>query len=187
MSIPTIKLKVRRKSVIKGKALVRFPANVLTDNFLTVTRENGTYTFSVDYTKLTPGPIEDPSGTFIAVLDAIAGVYKFIPLSDITNGTGTGAVRIVTEAGDITVGPNTRVLVMNRIANESPSKVNLPASALKVGDIKIVDFKGNAGSFPHDVYPSGAEKFNGGLSSWQIGADGASLVFDPVPTLGYAV
>jgi hypothetical protein len=83
LSIPTIKLKVRRKSVIKGKALVRFPANVLTDNFLTVTRENGTYTFSVDYTKLTPGPITDPSTAYVAVEDVTAGIYRTVSLASL--------------------------------------------------------------------------------------------------------
>lgn len=79
----TIKIKVTPKSTVKGRMDVRFPANVVGANFLTVTRENGTYTFSVDYTVLTPGPISDPTTAFIAILDQTAGVYKEVALSSL--------------------------------------------------------------------------------------------------------
>ncbi len=41
---PIIKIKVLPKPQIRGKMDVKFPANVLVTNFLTVTKANGTYT-----------------------------------------------------------------------------------------------------------------------------------------------
>lgn len=79
----TIKIKVLRSPIVKGKMDVRFPANVATQNFITVTRANGTYTFSVDYTVLPPGPITDPTTAYIAILDQTAGVYKDVALSSL--------------------------------------------------------------------------------------------------------
>ena len=72
MTIPILKTKVLAKPTIKGKMDVRFPANIITANFLTVTRANGTYTFGVDYTVLTAGPIADPTTAYIAINETIA-------------------------------------------------------------------------------------------------------------------
>lgn len=83
MSAPIIKIKVTPKSTVKGKMDVRFPANIQTENFLTVERANGTYTFGIDYTVLTPGPISDPTTAIIAILDQTAGVYKEVALSSL--------------------------------------------------------------------------------------------------------
>jgi hypothetical protein len=52
MTQPTIRLKVRRKSVIKGKSLVRFPAAVTVQPPLIMTREGGNYDFSLDEDQL---------------------------------------------------------------------------------------------------------------------------------------
>lgn len=182
------RLKLARVNSLKLRVSTRIPANLIGNEFITITRgSNGEYNINADYTVLDPSPISNPSSTYIAVLDAASGSYKVMTLADVVNGTGTGAVRIVTESGDINVGANVRLLIMNRTVDETPSKINLPTGAAKVGDIKVVDWKGSAGTYPHDVYPSGSEKFNGAQSVWHINGDGASAVFDPIPTLGYAV
>ncbi len=181
-----IKVKVVRRAILKLKVLPRLPADLLGAAFITITRDGLEYTVGADYTILDPSPISDPSAAIVAVYDAVSGSWKQMTLAAVVNGTGTGAVQIVTGAGDINVGPNVRVLIMNRAVDESPSKINLPTGAAKVGDIKVVDWKGNSGTFPHDVYPNGSEKFNGALSVWHINGDGSSAVFAPIPTLGYA-
>jgi hypothetical protein len=182
------RLKLARVNSLKLRVSTRIPANLIGNQFITITRgDNGEYLINADYTVLDPSSISNPSAAFIAVLDTVSGSYKIMSIADIIAGVGTGAVRVVTEAGDITVGTNVRVLIMNRTADETPSKINLPAGALKIGGIKVVDWKGNAGTFPHDVYPSGSEKFNGAQAVWHVNGDGASAVFDPIPTLGYAV
>lgn len=83
MTIPVIKIKVRRKSSVKGKALVKFPASVQASNFVTLTLANGVYTLGADYTVLTAGPIIDPTTSYIAVNDLSAGAYKNVALSSL--------------------------------------------------------------------------------------------------------
>jgi hypothetical protein len=83
MTVPQIKVKVARRPLIKVKTLVKFPANVVTQNFLTVVNSGGTYTFSIDYTRLGPGPILDPTTAFVAVLDATSGTYKEVTLASL--------------------------------------------------------------------------------------------------------
>lgn len=88
MTQPTIKLKVRRKSVVKGKALVKFPANVEASEFITVDKLNGTYTFGADFNLLAQGTPTALSTSFTAVLDQAQGVYKLVALSDIGGAGG---------------------------------------------------------------------------------------------------
>lgn len=126
MTIPILKIKVLPKPVLKGKMDVRFPAKVAVEEFLTVARANGVFTFGVDYTKLTAGPVSSAANAYIAVLDQATGVYRVVSLASLlTSGldadlqaiaalTGTGilgrtaddtwALRTVTgTANEITV------------------------------------------------------------------------------------
>ena len=102
MTVPVLKIKVLPKPVIKGRMDVRFPANIHTEKFLTVTRANGTYTFDVDYSLLTVGPILDPATAYIAVNDHAAGLYKTVTLASLlTSGLDTDlqAIAALTSAG----------------------------------------------------------------------------------------
>jgi hypothetical protein len=185
MTVSQIKVKVVRNPVIKIKAVTTFPYSVAGDVAISVSTSGGAYRFKPDYTM--PGEISlfDPANQVILAYDRSAKTYSIISLASLaSNVSGT---RVVTEAGDITVAASTRVLVMNRGTNESPSRIYVPDSDAKIGDLLVVDWKGNAGSFPHDVYMAGTDKVNGNLSSWRIGADGASVRFSPIPNLGYAV
>lgn len=104
MTIPVLKMKVLPVPIIKGKMDVRFPANIAVAEFLTVLKANGTYTFGVDYTVLTPGPVSDPTTAYIAVLDQTSGFYRFVSIASLlTSGldvdlqaiaalTGTGVL-----------------------------------------------------------------------------------------------
>jgi len=83
VSTPTIKIKVTPKPSIKGKMDLHFPANITTGNFLTVMRANGTYAFDIDYTKLNAGLITSPATSFIAILDADAGIYKVSSIANL--------------------------------------------------------------------------------------------------------
>ncbi|APG11407.1 hypothetical protein BKD09_24030 [Bradyrhizobium japonicum] len=87
MTVPTIRVKVVRKPLIKGKMDVRFPANVAVDEFLTVVKANGTYTFGVDYTLLGEFSSLDPAAAKIAFLDADTGAYQLINIADIFTST----------------------------------------------------------------------------------------------------
>lgn len=186
MTVSSIKVKVLRTPVIKVKLIPKFPSSVTGDIAIKVVKANGAYTIEPDYSGLSALTAFDPSQEQVLVYNPITTAWNIISLATLINNAGS-SVRVVTEAGDITVGVNTRVLIMNRTANESPSKINLPAASLKVGDILCVDWKGNAGTFPHTIYTSGSDKLNGNLSSWRLDGDGASVRLSPISTLGYAV
>jgi hypothetical protein len=83
VTVSSIKVKVQRKAIVKLKVLPKFPAIVATSNFVTVTRVGNTFTFNVDYSILTPGPISDPTTAYIAISDTTAGVYRTVALSSL--------------------------------------------------------------------------------------------------------
>lgn len=185
MTTPLLKVKVLPKPIVKGKMDVRFPARVEGGTGIEITKESGIYTFDLDFLEFGETTVFNPSVEMVAVVNA-AGEYKLISLASLISNPLT-TVQTVTEAGDITVLPNVQLLLMNRTADESPSNITLPASLQKVGRIKIVDFKGNAGTYPHTISLQGSDEFQGGLTEWTLGGDGASVVFDPIPNVGYAV
>lgn len=186
MTTPVMRIKVLPKPVIRGKMDVRFPAQVTGEVFVKIDKAGGAYTISPDYSDLAPLYSYDPTQKMIAVQDKTTKAWSILSVADLTANTAV-TVRIITEAGDIVVGPSVQLLVLNRTTDEGPSNVILPASSSKVGKIKIVDFKGNAGAYPHTISLQGADEFQGGLTEWELGSDGASIVLDPIPGVGYAV
>lgn len=186
MTTPVMKIKVLPKPVIRGKMDVRFPANVSGQAFVRIEKQAGSYTILPDYAPLGELYAFDPARQIIAVQDSVTGSWSKLAISDMLSNSAV-TVRVVTEAGDIVVGPSVQLLVMNRTADESPSNVILPASSAKVGKLKIVDFKGNAGAYPHTIQTQGSDEFQGGLTEWTLSGDGASVVLDPIPGMGYAI
>lgn len=83
MTTLNLRLKLTRVNALKLKVLPRFPASIQTGNFLTVASAGGTYNFGVDYTKLGPGPVADPTTAMVVVLDETAGVYKLVSLASL--------------------------------------------------------------------------------------------------------
>lgn len=185
MTVPILKIKVLQRPVIKGKMDVRFPANVETDAFLTVTRANGTYTFGADYELLDPTPFSDPAETLVAVYDTGTSSWKVTTLSALVAGT-TGIVQEVTSAGPVSVLPNAGIVQVNQTVGAAIT-LNMPLASLKTCPVKIVDWKGDAGTNNITIALSGSEKFQGNLTSLVLGADGASVVLDPIPGAGYTI
>lgn len=186
MTTPVMKIKIIPKSVIQGKMDVRFPANVSGQAFVRIEKQAGSYTILPDYAQLGELYAFDPARQTIAVQDSVTGSWSKLAIGDMLSNAAV-TVRVVTEAGDIVVGPSVQLLVMNRATDEGPSNVILPASSAKVGKLKIVDFKGNASLYPHTISLQGADEFQGGLTEWMLSGDGASVVLDPIPGIGYAV
>lgn len=99
----------------------------------------------------------------------------------------TSTFQIITAAGDVTVAATDGLIILNKtvLAN---TNIILPSSLSKIGKVKIVNWKDDAGANTHTVTLQGSEKFNANQSSWPIVGAGASVVFDPIPTgIGYAV
>ncbi len=76
------RLKLTRNA-LKLKVAPRIPAQLQGANFITITKANGVYTFDVDYSVLTPGPITDPTTAYIAIEDQTSGIYRTVSLSSL--------------------------------------------------------------------------------------------------------
>lgn len=185
MTIPVLKIKVLPKPVVKGKMDVRFPANVAVDEFLTVARANGTYTFGVDYTVLDPSAFANPASTYIAVLDAVTGSYKVTTLSALISGT-TGIVQTFTAGGTEAINPNTGIALVNQTVAAAKT-LTMPLSSVKTCPVLISDFKGDAGTNSITINLSGSDKFPGNFTSWTIAGDTGSVFLRPVPGIGYVL
>jgi hypothetical protein len=110
-TVSAIKVKVQRKPSLKLKALPKFPANIIANTFLTLTRTGAEYSFDIDYTKLNTYPSVDPVTAMVAVLDQTAGTYKIVSLASLlTSGLDADlqAIAALTGTGILTrTGTNT--------------------------------------------------------------------------------
>jgi hypothetical protein len=185
MTTATLKIKVTPRSVLKGKMDVRFPANVTAENFLTVARANGRYSFGVDYTLLDPTAFTDPANTYVAVLDAAAGVYKITTLSALL-AVASQIVQTFTAGGTEAINPNTGIAVVNQTVGGAKT-LTLPLASAKTCPVLISDFKGDAGTNNITINLTGSDKFPGNLTSWTIAADTGSVFLRPISGVGYAL
>jgi hypothetical protein len=185
MTIPLLKIKVFPKPVLKGKMDVRFPANVATAQFLTVTRANGTYSFGVDYTRLAPGPISDPTTATVAVLDQTAGGYRQVSLAALL-ASSLQIEQHVTAAGPVAIGNNTGIVRVDQ-AIGAPITLTMGLASAKTCPVLISDWKGDAGTNNITINLTGGDKFPGGLTSWIIAADTGSVFLRPIAGVGYVL
>lgn len=172
-------------TLLKGKMDVRFPANVAVDEFLTVLKANGTYTFGVDYTLLDPSAVLDPTTALVAVFDQTAGAWKVSTLSGLVAST-TQIVQTITSAGPVSILPNAGIVRVNQSAGAAIT-LNLPAASAKSSPVLISDWKGDAGTNNITVNAAGSDRFPGNLTSWKITNDTGSIFLRPISGVGYAL
>lgn len=180
-----LKLSIIKRPTIKAKVLSRFPANVAVDEFLTVVKENGRYTFGIDYTLIGEVPISDPTTAMVVVLDETAGVYKLQSLSSLLASTSQ-IDQHVTAAGPIDIEPNAGIVRIDQTAGAAIT-LNMPLASVKTCPVLISDWKGDAGTNNITVNLSGSDKFPGGVTSWKIAADTGSLRLSPIAGAGYTI
>lgn len=185
MTMPVLKLKITPRAVLKGKMDVRFPANVLTEDFLTVLRASGIYTFGADYTVLNDDAILDPAQTIIAVYDVGAGIFKKMTLSALIAST-TQIEQHITAAGPAAVLPNAGVVRVDQAVGAAIT-LTMPLASAKTCPVLISDWKGDAGTNNITINLSGSDKFPGNLTSWTIGGDTGSVFLRPISGVGYAL
>jgi hypothetical protein len=78
------RLKLARVNSLKLRVSTRIPANLIGTSFITITRgDNGEYFINPDYTVLSPGPIVDPTTSYIAVQDLASGFFKTVTLASL--------------------------------------------------------------------------------------------------------
>lgn len=181
----SLKIKVIKKPKVKVKSLVKFPANVRGDGFLTVTKANGSYTFGVDYSLLGTGPVDDVTQTIVAVYDQISQSYKGTSISSIITGASLLDQHVIS-AGPVTVLTNARTVRVDQ-ASGAAITLNMPAAADMISDeITIADWKGDASTHNITIVPNGSEKIQG-QSSWTIAADNGSIRLQPVGGVGFVI
>jgi hypothetical protein len=164
VTTPLIKIKVFPKTSIKGKMDVRFPAKVETENFLTVTRANGIYTFGIDYTLLTDAPIINPSTAMVVVLDKSAGIYKLQSVAEL----GTDL-----PANSVTYGQIQQVGANKLLGNPTGSTANV--SEIPIGT-------GIAAALGVNVGSAGAPVVNGGVLGTPSSGTATNLTGLPIST-----
>jgi hypothetical protein len=167
---------------LKGKAGVALP--IMGRTGLSFEKLGNIWYGDLDYSDLVELTAFDASQKLFAVYDRTTGEWGQVSFASLISA---GQTYQVITTGDCVVQPNDGLIIINKTVGAA-TVVTLPAAATKVGKVKIVDFKGDAATNNITVAPNGAETFNGGATSWVISGDGASVVFDPIPTgLGYAV
>lgn len=179
----SLRLKFERSS-LKLRVNPHIPAQFNDGAGISIDKTNGVYTVNLDYSDFVELTSFDASQKLFAVYDRTTGEWNKVSFASLISAGQT--YQIIT-TGNCTVANTDGLIIINKTVGAATA-VTLPASALKVGKVKIVDFKGDAGTNNITVTPNGTEKFNGAQATWVISGDGASVVFDPIPTgLGYAV
>jgi hypothetical protein len=154
MTAPILKIKVTPKPVVKGKMDVRFPAKVDVEAFLTVLRENGIYTFGVDYTLLDPAPLSDPDTALIAVFDGSTQSWKRTTLAALIS---VPEEPIIVTASSAVIDAGTNAVAVNRSA-PSATGLTLPSVFGQDGQpIRIFDWSTSITDHTITLTPFGAQ------------------------------
>jgi hypothetical protein len=185
VTVSSIKVKVQRKAIVKLKVLVNFPANILASNFVTLTRNGGTYTLGADYTLLSPGPISNPATAMFAVYDATSGIYREVSLSSLLTSS-LQTTQQVTAGGPAAVANSAGVVLVNQTVG-APITLTLDLAANKNGSVLISDWKGDAATNNITINLTSPDKFPGGLTSWTIAGNRGSIFLRPIAGVGYAL
>lgn len=172
-------------NTLRLKVSPRFPITIL-DGIGTKVRKNGLVEYiDLDYSQFYPLGSFDPTTYQILVQSTIDGSFGFISVAQILTLAQTQ--QVITSGSTVNVAATDGLIIINKTVGSSTT-VNLPASSSKIGSVKIVDWKGDAGTNSITINVVGSDKLNGNLTSWVIGADGASMVLTPlINGTGYAV
>lgn len=165
---------------LRGSAALALP--VVGRTGLLFEKINNVWYGDLDYTQFVELAAFDASQKLFAVYDRATGVWNRISAATFINYSQTYQV---VETGDVIVRPNDGLIAINKAVGAATT-VTLPLASVKVGPVKIVDFKGDAGTNNITINVQGSDKFSGNLTSWAIDADTGSIVLHPIPS-GYAV
>lgn len=127
----------------------------------------------------------NPSAQQVVAQSTVDGSFGLITVAQLIAASQTQQIK--TAAGDVNVSANDGLIIINKTVGAA-TQVNLPASSTKVGPVKVVDFKGDAGTNNITVALVGSDKLNGNLTTWTVASDGGSIVLTPLNDgSGYAV
>ena len=149
-----------------------FPTRVQGASFIQVTKANGVWTISPNYTALAPSV--GLSGTqLIALYDKNTGAWSYI--SALSLLASTDIYRIVTTAGTVNVLPSDVTILLKK-SPSGASSIQLPNSATRGGaPITIKDLTGDANTNHITFVPAIGETIDG-LSAAAAAANGVAVI-----------
>lgn len=169
---------------LKLRGTARFLASIFA-GVGTLVRKDGLATYiDIDFTQFAQLTSFNPTSESVLVQSSIDGSFARVTLAAILTASQT--VQVITVGSTVNVAATDGLIIINKTSG-SATAVNLPASTVKIGKVKIVDFKGDAGTNNITVNCIGSDTFNGGGTSWIIEGAGGSIVCDPISGTGYAV
>jgi hypothetical protein len=151
-----IKVKVRRKSVVKAKASLRFPSSVSAFSPILLATAGGNYAFSLDINalRLSLNPFYQPTAASITKILTAPGPYVALPTDDI-------------------------LIVKQTVA--APFTINVDWS-LRTNPLRVVDGKGDAATNNITITPStGQTQMALANFSYVIDGNGGTVTLTPLP------
>lgn len=151
-----------------------FPSRILGLGALVLSKNNGIWTFSLDYTKLADAP-SITSYQEVMVYDAALKTYALVNLLDATSA-GTNVYREVSGGGSIEVRSTDVVLLVNSNSGNTATSIILPPSATRNGTpITVKDLVGDVNTNNITFVPNGTETIDG-FSAAASAANGVASI-----------
>jgi hypothetical protein len=170
---------------LKIRTLPRFLSSIFAGTG-TAIRKDGLATYiDLNWSLFGRAGSYDPSAQQVLIQSTLDSSFQTATIAQLISASQTQQIK--TSAGSVNVAANDGLIILNKTVGAATT-VNLPASSNKVGPVKIVDWKGDAGTNNITIALVGSDKLNGNLTTWTIAADGASVVCTPLSDgSGYAV
>lgn len=170
---------------LKLRSRVRFFAALFAGTGTAVRRTPLAAYVDLDYSKLNEATSFDPADSYTAVYHPSTGLWEKVSMATVQNAGQSQ--QIVTSGAVVNVAAADGLIAVNKTVG-SATVVNLPLASAKIGPVKVSDFKGDASTNNIQVKTTGSNVFPGGLTTWTLSADTASLVFTPLKDgTGYAI
>jgi hypothetical protein len=162
---------------IRINVLAAFPARVQGAGYVKVTKANGIWTITDDFTLLAPilgAP--NPNLEEVVVFNTATGVYNTITIAQLLSaGFGLGNYRIVTVPGDVAILTSDVTILMDKTVGQA-TNIILPASSVRAGiPVTVKDYKGDANANNITFVPAAGETIDG-FSAAASAANGVALI-----------
>lgn len=169
---------------LKARIRTMLPAVLQSGVGIVVTKLGLIYQITMDWSSLSSLIAYDSSAQQIITRSTVDGSFAILTITQVLTASQTQQIK--TSAGDVNVSTTDGLIIVNKTVGGA-TNVNLPLASSKVGPVKVVDWKGDAGTNNITVNVTGTDKFNGNSTSMIIAADRASLVLTPLSDgSGYA-
>lgn len=157
---------------------VPFPALVAGASGIKVTKSNGIWTITPDYTAFVQtATIADPANTYVLVWNAVSGLFTVATASAVSSSK---VVKTLTAAGPYTALPTDEVLIVNQTVGAAFT-VNVDWST-RTKPLRVIDGKGDAVTNNITITPAAGQTQLAQVNySYVIDGNGGSITLTPLP------